>query len=467
MRSVIHFRLNSFFAALEQLRKPELVGQPVIVAHKTGRGEFVVSASLECGLTLHTPPQPSPLRGGGHGLPPRGEGYDPSPRVGSHGLTPWRECYGFSLWGGGYNLPPRGGEGRGGVTVRHALRYCPTAIVVPADWDHYREASEAVMDILSEYSPLLEPHSLDKAYMDVTGCTKLFGPPKTIALEVQRRVLDEVGVPVSVGIAQNKLAACAASSACKPGGYMAVRPGTEAEFLSQLPVGILDGVGPKIEKRLEGLGVRTVGDLAAIPERLLIRQFGVLGSRLRTQSMGIDHSPVAALYPPRVIIAEHTFGCDDDDPSEPEVVEAYLFRMCERLAMQMRKRDQQAGSLKLTIEYEGSTSSVLSRDCTPRPESRFYTFKTPASSAHDIYTGARRIYRQVVNPKSEIRDPKSSAVCRLRSAVLTLSDLHTGSGIQLSLIGDTERRMRLDAVLETIRSRFGENSISCLRTQMA
>lgn len=381
MRSIIHFRLNSFCAALEQLRKPELAGKPVIVTHKTGRGEFVVSASMQCGP-----------------------------------------------------------NNRGSITVRHALRYCPTAVVVPADWDHYREASEAVMDILSKFSPLLEPCSLDMAYMDVTGCTKLFGSPKSIACKIQQTVTDEIGVPVSVGLAQNKLAACAASSACKPGGYMAVRPGTEAEFMSQLPVGVLSGVGPKIEKRLQGLGVRTVGDLAAIPERLLIRQFGVLGSRLRTQSQGIDHSPVAALYPRPVIIIEHAFG--PDHLSEPEVVYAYLLRMCEQASMRMWKRDQQAGSLKLVIEYEGSAS-----------ERRFYTFKTPVSSAHDIYVGARRIYHQMVNSRT--------TVCSLQSAVLTLTDLRIGSGIQLSLIGDTERRMLLDSVLETIRSRFGDRAITC------
>ncbi len=402
MRSIIHFRLNSFCAALEQLRRPELAGKPVIVSHKTGRGEYVVSASLECG-----------------------------------GSTP-------------LSAVQSGVEPPHSITTRHALRYCPAAVVVPADWDHYREASEAAMDILAKYSPLLEPHSLDKAYMDVTGCTKIFGSPKRIALEAQRRVTEKVGVPVSVGVARNKVAACAASSACRPGGYMPVRPGAEAEFISKLPVGILSGVGPKIEKRLEGLGVRTVGELAAIPERLLIRQFGALGSRLRTQSQGIDHSLVAAVYPPPVIIAEHMFGHDDGDPSEPEVVEAYLFRMCERLAVQMLRRDQHAGSLRLAVEYEGSASNALSLGCTPRHVSRFYAFKTPVSSARGIYVGARRIYHQMVNPQSEIRNLK-----------LVLSDLRTGAGIQLSLMGDTERRMRLDSVLETIRSRFGDRAIAC------
>ncbi|MBP6963860.1 MAG: DNA polymerase IV [Armatimonadetes bacterium] len=395
MRSIIHFRLNSFFAALEQIRRPEFAGKPLLVTRKSGRGEFVVSASVECDL---------PLLGQESSSCPNNE-----------------------------------------LTARHALRYNPTAVVIPADWDHYREASGAVMDILAKYSPLLEPHSLDRAYMDVTGCTKLFGSPKTIAREVQRTVLDQIGVPVSVGLARNKLSACAASSACNPGGYTAVRPGTEAEFMSQLPVGVLSGVGPKIVRRLEGLGVRTVGDLAAIPERLLIRQFGALGSRLRTQSQGIDHSPVAALYPPSAIIIEHTFSYGDGEPSEPAVVEAYMLRMCERLAMQMRKRGRRAGSLKLSLEHEGST-----------PVNRFYAFKSPVSSAHGIYIGARRILMEVLSNTSD-----ASCLSACHGLRLTLSDLESGGGIQLSFMGDTERRMRLDAVLETIRSRFGDRAIAC------
>lgn len=357
-----------------------------------------------------------------------------------------------------------------GLTVRHALRYCPTAVVIPADWGYYREKSEAVMDILSKYSPRLEPDSLDKAYMDVTGCTKLFGSPKRIAREAQRRVADEIGVRMSVGIARNKLVASAVSSACKPDGCMAVRPGTEAEFMSKLQVGVLSGVGPKIEKRLQGLGVRTVGELAAIPERLLVRQFGALGSRLRTQSQGIDHSPVAALYPQPVIIVEHTFECDDDDASDPGVVEAYLLRLCEQSAIQMRKRDQQTGSLKLSLDYDGVT------------ENRFYTFKTPVSTARDIYVGARRTLLRMVDSEQNIFPPEPlpqveggsmgfppplegrgqrEGLAAVSSLRLTLSDLQTGSGIQLSLIGDTELRMRLDSVLETIRSRFGDRAIAC------
>ncbi|HUV04517.1 MAG TPA: DNA polymerase IV [Armatimonadota bacterium] len=379
MRSIMHFYAESFHASLERLRRPELAGKPVVVTHSSGRGEFVVSASREAAA----------------------EGV------------------------------------RESITARHAGRYCPDAIFLPANWAMYREASDTVMDILSNFSPLLEPQSLDGAYMDVTGCFSLFGSPRSMAAEIRRRVAKEVGVRVSVGIARSKLVSSAASSAAKPDGCLEVRPGSEVEFLKPLPVGCLWGVGPKIEKRLLNLGVRTIGELAAIPERLLMRQFGALGSRLHRLSLGIDYSPVMALYPPAMVSIEHTFEHVGENLCEPGLVEPYLLWMCDRLAMKLRKRSQQASVVAIGLEFEGF------------PEiSRSYTLKTPVSTAHGIYTGARRIL------SSEMQG------ARIRAIKLTLSGLESGEGLQLSFIGDTGRRMKLDAVLESIRARFGEHAIA-------
>jgi len=459
----MHFYMDSFCASLEQLRKPELAGKPVVVTRNSGGAEFVVSASREAAAQ----------------------------------------------------------GARESMTARHAGRCCPDGIFVPASWDVYREASDAVMDILSKYSPLLEPQSLDRAYMDVTGCFSLFGSPESIASEVRRKVEKEVGVPISVGVARNKLVSGAASSAAGPSGCLEIEPGSEREFLSPFPVGRLWGIGPKIEKRLLNLGVTTVGELAAIPERLLIRQFGALGSRLRRLSLGIDHSRVMALYPPTTISTEHTFYCEEDEPCEPELVEAYLLRMCDRLAMKLRQKDKQAGMLTLRLEFERLPAVR-----------RSYTPKSPVSSAHGIYTGARRIFRQMMGllevrdssfdtvrgsdllrkdglsaysesprtqlprvvPAGDVSRGGSNNGCSdgfprwgwsstpaptkrgesstptptnggmrgagIKSLGLVLGDLKSGGGIQLSFAGDVERRMRLDAVVETIRARFGERALA-------
>lgn len=379
MRSIMHFCMDSFCASLEQLKKPELAGKPVIVVHDSGRGQVVVSASKEAAA----------------------EGV------------------------------------RESMTARHAGRYCPDAVFLPANWSIYREASDTVMDILSVFSPLLEPQGLDRAYMDVTGCFSLFGSPESIAAEAQRRVEKEIGVAVSVGIAKNKLVSGAASSAAGPCGCLEVEPGLEREFLYPLPVGYLRGIGPKIERRLLNLGVRTVGELAAIPERLLIRQFGVLGSRLHSLSHGVDHSPVMALYPPAMLSIEHTFVYGAEELCDPELAEPYLLWMCDRLAIRLRKRAEQASTVAVEMEFEGLPAV-----------SRSYTLKTPVSTAHGLYTGARRILW------SEMRG------AGIRSLRLTLSGLSPGGGIQLSFMGDTERRMKLDAVVESIRARFGEHAIA-------
>lgn len=379
MRSIMHFYMPSFHALLEQLRKPGLAGKPVVVVHKSGRGELVVSAS---------------------------------PEAEAHGV-------------------------RESMTSRHAGRYCPNAVFLPADWYVYRKASDAVLDILSDYSPLLEPQGLNGAYMDVTGCFSLFGSPASIASEAQRRVMERTHLPISVGIAANKLVSRAASHAAKL-GCLTVEHGRECEYLHPLPVSYLPGVGPKIAKRLFALGIKTIGDLAKIPERLLVRQFGVFGSRLHKLSFGIDYSPVLPLYPPARIRIEHVFDYEDDDLREPEVVLTYLRRACDQLSTTLRERNEQAGVVSLAMEFEGDIAIL-----------RSYTFKSPVSSAHEIYSGVARML--------------SSAMCgrRVKAMEITLSALRSGAGVQLSFDGDAGRRMRLDSVLESIRARFGEKAIAC------
>lgn len=373
MRSVMHFYMPSFHASLEQLGRPETAGKPVVITHRSATGEFVVSASLEAKL---------------------------------QGV-------------------------REGMTARRAGRYCPDGIFLPADWKVYREASGMVFDILSNYSPLLEPQGLDRAYMDVTGCSALFGSLGSIVEEVQRRVKQEVGVPVSVGVARNKLASCAAASVVEVGGCLEVESGAEREFLAPLPVGCLPGVGPKIEKRLLTLGISAVGELASIPESVLIRQLGVIGGRLHRLALGIDHGPVAALYPPESIITEHTF---DEEPCEPEALRVYLLRMSDQLSAKLRNRNQKAGKISLRLEFENGEAAVCS-----------YVPKTPVSSTHEIYITTKRILKF-----------EGMRVVSLR---LTLSDLRSSGGIQLNFLEDTERRMRLELLLKNVRSRFGERAL--------
>ena len=374
MRSIIHFYVNSFCALLEQLRNPETAGKPVIITHRSGNGEFVVSASPEARL---------------------------------QGV-------------------------REGITSRRAGRYCPDGIFLPVDWKMYKEASRKVLDILSYYSPLLEPQGLDRAYMDVTGCLALFESPRSIAREVRQKVMQEVKVPISIGIAESKLAASAAASTVKIGECLEVKPGDEKEVLASLSVSFLPGVGEKIEKRLLALGILTIGELAAIPERMLARQLGIAGSRLHKLALGIDHSPVEALYPPEIIISEHTFV---GQPSEPEVLQIYLLRMSDELSGKLRDRNQKAGRISLRLEFENG-----------EVHSSSYVPKMPVSSIREIYVASKRL----IGFETEER---------IASIKLAVSDLRAAGGIQLSYLEDTERRARLEALLRNVRSRFGDRAL--------
>ena len=418
MRSIIHFYMPSFHAAVEQLRKPELAGRPVIVTHRSGGAEFVISASPEAKV----------------------EGV------------------------------------REGMTARHAGRYCPSGMFVPADWGVYKDASDRVLDILSEYSPRLEPHWLDRAYMDLTGCSTntnhrvgasrdpeievrpecvqtlllpvqgarrsadlraplhegLASPHSKVA-EAQYIVRKETGLVMSAGIAGNKLVAQAAASVCKAGECMTIEPGKERDFLAPLLVGHLPGVVPKIEKRLLALGVVTIGELAAIPCPMLVRQFGAIGSRLHRLAQGIDLAPVQALYPPETIITEHTF---DDTPSEPQAVQEYLLRITDRASAKLRTLNQKTGAVSVRLEFDGGDVCL-----------RSYVPKSPISSVQEIYAAARRIVRQEMHG------------ARVVSVRLTLSDLRAVGGLQLNFLEDTERKLRLQALFTRIHDRFGEKAL--------
>jgi DNA polymerase-4 len=254
--------------------------------------------------------------------------------------------------------------------------------------------------------------------------------------EIQQRIGDEVGLVISAGIAQNKLLAYAAASTCEAGECIEIEPGGEREFLAPLPVSYLPGVGAKIEKRLLALGVVTIGELASIPAAMLFWQFGPIGSRLHRLAHGTDFSPVTALYPPETIIIKHTFGDMYETPCEPEAVEPYLLRMSDRVSAKLAERNRKAGMVSLRIGFENGDS--VSRSHVP---------KSAISSAHEIYSAARRILRTEMHGTEVV------------SIGLTLSDLRAVGGFQLDFLDDPERRMRIQALFGRIHARFGEKAL--------
>lgn len=322
-----------------------------------------------------------------------------------------------------------------GMTVRHAGRYCPSAIFLPVDWDLYRDASERMLDVLTTYSPLLEPQGLNRAYLDVTGSTSLFGEPRIIAGDIHRKIQEEIGIAPSIGISGNKLISSAVTTKCKPGKTSIVPPSREGEFLAPLDIRILPGIGEKIEKKLHVLGIHTIGELASISEATIVRQFGVVGSKLHKSAQGIDHTPVLALYPPNDISISHRFdlACG---ACEPELADHFILRMCEVLSNKLKNRNQRTGCVSLELEFESEMSCCHA-----------YTPKTPTSSTDELHFISNRLFRDLASGAG------------ITAISITAADLKSAQGVQLNLLDDSEQRWRLNSILQSIQSKFGERAV--------
>jgi DNA polymerase-4 len=289
-RAIIHLDLDAFFAAVEVLENPELEGQPVLVGGSPeGRG-VVAAASY-------------PAR-----------------------------AYGI----------------RSAMPTARALALCPHAIVLPARHRLYSAYSRRVMTILRDSAPLVEQMSVDEAFLDVTDRVSSWNEAPDLARQLQQRVLEDVGLSASLGIAANKLVAKIASDRDKPGGLTVVQPGEEAAFLKPLPVRVLWGVGPVAERKLAELGVTTVGDLSQVPERELRARFGKHGAALVRQAQGIDTRPLSTGHVAKSVSHERTFS---SDLSDPEALEQQVRHLSELVAQRLAKSGFNAGTIGIKLRY--------------------------------------------------------------------------------------------------------------------
>ena len=302
-RVVAHLDLDAFFAAVEENLDPTLRGKPVIVGG--GKRGVVATANYI------------------------------ARRYGVHSAMP----------------------------LATARRLCPHGIYVAGNHRLYKEFSRRLMGILGEYSPLVEQVSLDEAYVDLTGTERLFGPVTHTARVIQQRVGDELALSISVGLAGNKLVAKVASDMEKPHGFTVVPRGMEAAFLAPLPVERLPGVGPALLGQLRDRGVRTVGDLARVPERLLSLSFGEWGCMLAHAARGEDHRRVEPRETVKSISRETTFP---DDVGDPEILESTLIALTEDVCRRLRRRHLEARTVTVKIRYADFVTHTCSRTL-PQP----------------------------------------------------------------------------------------------------
>lgn len=377
-RSIIHVDLDAFFASVEEILDPSLRGKAIIVGGDPARRGVVSSASY-------------PAR-----------------------------AYGV----------------RSAMPMAQALRLCPHAIVITPRHHEYSRRSRAVMAILGEITPIVEPLSIDEAFLDVTGCERLWGAPLETARLIQRRILREQQLPCSLGIASNKMVAKIACDLGKPRGLVEVPAGEEAAFLAPLPIERVWGVGQVTAERLRSLGIETIGDLAEWSQEDLVRILGDTGRHLYRAARGIDDSPVETERERRSISQERTFGHDEGDR---RVLERTVLAMSENVATRLREQGLVAETVRLKLRTPAFATYT-----------RQASLPRPTDQGQVIYAAALQLFR------ANWREGQ-----QLRLLGVGVSGLRQHAGYQLDLFDRSDqRRTRLNRTLDAIRERYGQAAIT-------
>ena len=321
------------------------------------------------------------------------------------------------------------------MPLSRARRLCPKAIFVPCDFKAYREASKSVFKILDRYSPVIEPIALDEAYLDLTGQEALMGQPDAVAVRLRAEVKAQCGLDISIGVASCKLVAKVASELRKPRGLVVVQPGNEAAFLAPLPLAKLPGCGPATALRLERVGVRTIGELAALPDPLLGELFGQYGRVLGAHARGSDLSPVLPPGDPKSISREVTFDHDLTDSSR---VRDTALRLLQDVTQSLRAHGLSARTVVLKIRYQPFDT-----------QSRQATLPYPTDRDDQIAAALRQLLETQLDGSRPIR--------LIGAGVSNLEPCAT----QLSLLESRSSRLaQLDERLDELRERYGDHVIA-------
>jgi len=375
-RTIVHVDMDAFYAAVEQRDRPELRGQPVIVGARPGSRGVVSTASYE------------------------------ARRFGVHSAMP----------------------------IGRAHRLCPQGVYLPVDHDKYAEVSRQIMAVLRELTPLVEPVSIDEAFLDVTASRRLFGDGARIGADIRRRVREAVSLTASVGVAANKFVAKVASDVGKPDGLIVVPPGEEAAFLAPLPVSRLWGVGRVTAEEMEALGLRTIGQIAGLPPGRLAPRFGAAGAAaLIALAHGRDERAVEPSSAPKSMGAEETF---ERDVADRERLRATLRAQAERVARELRADGYAAATVTLKVRF-GDFSTI-----------------TRARTGEPIQDGLA-IYRRAAALLDQL-----GAIRPVRLIGLSTSGLGPADHGQLSLLDPAApRRERLARAVDRLTERFGEDAV--------
>jgi DNA polymerase-4 len=376
---ILHVDMDAFYASVEQRDRPELRGKPVIVGGSADSRGVVCAASYE------------------------------ARKFGVHSAQP----------------------------TSTARRLCPQGIFLPVRMEEYARISRQIREIFFSFTPLVEPLSLDEAFLDVRGCEPLFGPAPEIARRLKQRIQDETRLIASVGVAPNKFLAKLASDLSKPDGLLVVEATRVREFLAPLPVSRIWGVGAKGEKRLHQLGLRTIGELAAAPRKLLVDHCGEAGASIWQLANGEDNRTVVPDRQAKSVSTETTFAQDIGDLS---VLRIWLLQLVEQLGQRLRQLDIRARTIELKVRSSDFRTFIRSE-----------TLTQATDVTETIWKTAVKLFEQRVAP----------SILPLRLLGVGASGLTRGGEVQGELFddGSQARQRSLDRALDAIRQKFGQGGV--------
>ncbi len=379
-RTILHVDMDAFFAAVEQRDHPEYRGKPLIVGAdpQGGGGRGVVST---CSYEARV--------------------------FGVHSAMP----------------------------IGRAYKLCPHGIYVPPNGKLYGRVSKEIFAVFHQYTDMVEPLSIDEAFLDVTGSERLFGSGLAIAKQIKASIREQCGLVASVGVAPNKYLAKIASDLEKPDGLVVVGKDKIIDFLTPLPIARLWGAGKETQKRLTALGIRTIGELAVFPPRLLEQKFGKAGRHFYNLAHGIDNREVHAQAGAKSVSNEHTFGTDIPDGPK---LRRQLSRLCDKVGYRLRKGHLAGKTIHLKLRY--SDFSTITRN---------HSLAAPTADTAQILNVIFMLFEKNYIPGRAVR-----------LIGVGVSGFRDNRGQQLSLFDrDIEKVRVIDELEDKVREKFGTGAI--------
>ena len=318
-----------------------------------------------------------------------------------------------------------------------ALKLCPNAVVVPPRMDIYVKVSRQIKKFMSELSPMIEPLSLDEAFIDLTGTEKLHGAPPAIMLaRLVKRMEDEIGISGSIGLSHNKFLAKLASDLDKPRGFSIIGQRETLDLLAPLPIKKIWGAGPVLQRKLQSDGIQTFADLRRRDLKVLVKRYGTMGNRLWHLARGLDHRSITTREPVKTISKEITFF---EDTSDTDLLDGHLWRLAEKVSDRCKARN-----------YAGKTVNLKVKKVDFKLLTRSITLNEPTQMTDRIYTNVRQMLNSIID----------NAPFRLIGVGIShLTKPEDADQFMDLLEQDAAKRAKAELATDTIRKRFGKDSI--------